>query len=126
MMAGSELQEVAAQWPTILERLGRQKMSLAAYLMEAAPVGVTADTVHVGLPAFSLHLEVVSRVEHVRLVEQVLADVLGRSCAIAYTTLPEPQAGATAASPHDDLPPIVQDIVKLFDATIVKPPANPG
>ena len=127
------LAQVAAKWPEILERIGRQKMSLAAYLMHAQPVGVTDRTLQVGLLGFSLHQEVVAAPENTRLIEQAMGEFLGVPLTVEYTTLPEPApaladapaagpAGSDApAAPSAPVPPIVQDIVQLFNATIVNP-----
>ena len=132
------LEQVSAQWPAMLDRLGQQKISLAAYLMHAQPVGVTARALQVGLPGFSLHQEVVTAPDNARLIEQTLRDCLGVSLAVEYTTLPDPSpasAGATASGPEGSsapassnapVPPIVQDIVQLFNATIVNPPSAPS
>lgn len=131
------LEQVAAKWPEILERIGRQKMSLAAYLMHAQPVGVTDRTLQVGLPGFRLHQEVVAAPESARLIEQTLGEFLGVPLTVEYTTLSEPvpapadapaagpEGSAAPASPSAPLPPIVQDIVQLFNATIMTPP-NPS
>ncbi len=127
------LEQVAAQWPAILERIGRQKMSLAAYLMYAQPVGVTGNILQVGLPGFSLHQEVVAAPDNARFIEQTLRECLSTALTVEYTTLPEPApapadapasgpAGSRApASSSAPVPPIVQDIVQLFNATIVNP-----
>ena len=134
-------EEAIERWPTVLERIGRQKMSLAAYLAESRPVGVSGDQIDVGIPGFALHQEVLTLVEHLRLVERVLEEVFVHPLRIHYTTLPAPSpappppaaaqpsavADAMAAAETSDssdkpVPPIVQDIVKLFDATIVNSP----
>ncbi len=133
---------VQALWPKVLERIGQHKMSLAAYLADAKPLAVTGSRLEVGLPGFTLHQEVVTRAEHLRFVEQALGEVIGQSLTVDYTTLPEPppESAANATSPAADqpgraiaqpavdeaAPPIVQDIVQLFNATIIpRRPAQP-
>ncbi len=131
------LAQVVEQWPQVLERIAQQKMSLAAYLMSARPMSIHGHRLDVGLPAFSLHQEVLTTVEHLRLVEQILRHVFHQPLGIQYSTLPEPAVSelASSATPHDPstivtesssqpVPPIVQDIVKLFDATIVDRPPS--
>ncbi len=136
------VEEVTAKWPILLERIGRQKMSLASYLMDTRPISVNGDRVQIGIPAVALHQEVLSATETLRLIEQVMSEVLGQPVKIAYTTLPDlppppPPAPAEAtttgggmpSSPTPQpapsvVPPIVQDIVSLFDATIIKPPSS--
>jgi DNA polymerase-3 subunit gamma/tau len=133
--AGISLDVVTERWPEVLERLGRQKMSLAAYLTDAKPLGVLGSQIQLGIPAFALHQEVLNLAEHMRLVERVLGEVFAQPLGVLYTTLPEsspaettpqesPQPAATLApeAPTAPMPPIVKDIVHLFDATIVQPP----
>jgi len=134
------LDVVTAQWPTVLERLGQQKMSLAAYLMEARPTGISGDRLQVGLPGFALHQEVVTLPESLRLVERTLQEVFAQKLTVEYGTLPAPspsapevavnQPAAQAMTPDRASPPpspIIQDIVKLFDARIVdRSPSQPS
>ena len=132
------IEHVAAQWPAVLERLGRRKMSLAAYLAETRPLSVTGDRLEVGIPGFALHQEVLTSIEHLRLIEAALQEVFGQLVHVQYATLPPDQANTslhTAAQPSGspseslrsspderEAPPIVQEIVKLFNATLVNPP----
>ena len=138
------LEAIAAQWPVVLERIGRQKMSLAAYLMHARPVGVSGRQIQVGIPGFALHQEVLSVVEHVRLIERTLAEMFGQPLTVQYVTLPPefaapptrdsavstdsaataPAAGLVVPS-GPTIPPIVQEIMTLFDATVLPRPPMP-
>ncbi len=111
-------------WPTFLERLGAQKMSLAAYLAESKPLQVEGALLTVGLPAFALHQEVLSTTENRRLIERLLHELYHEPLTVRYVTLPEPSAAspagpAPAAAPP--VPPIVQEIVQLFNATVDRP-----
>ena len=133
------IEHVAAQWPAVLERLGRRKMSLAAYLAETRPLSVTGDRLEVGIPGFALHQEVLTSIEHLRLIETVLQEVFGQPVHVRYATLPPPGLADTSlqtaaqpsgfpgeplrsSTPEREAPPIVQEIVKLFNATLVNPP----
>ena len=117
---------LAAQWPVFLERLGAQKMSLAAYLAEAKPLHLEGQTLTIGLPRFALHQEVLTVLEHRRLIERLLAELYQTPIAVQYATLPEPIESPLSAAPSSAepraAPPIVQDIVKLFNATILDQP----
>ena len=118
--------ELLEAWSAFLERLGAQKMSLAAYLMEARPVAFDAGTLTVGLPGFALHQEVASGTENRRLIERLLSEVLKAPVTVQYTTLTAPveRLAPAKAVPVVDAttPPIVQDIVNLFNATIMDQP----
>jgi DNA polymerase-3 subunit gamma/tau len=112
-------------WPVFLERLGAQKMSLAAYLADAKPMQVEGKTVTIGLPAFALHQEVLTVLENRRLIERLLSDLLQTPVVVQYATLPEPspeEASEAVEAADDAAPSIVQDIVKLFNATVMNQP----
>ena len=117
---------LAAQWPIFLERLGAQKISLAAYLAEAIPLHVEGNTLTIGLPGFALHQEVLTVLEHRRLIERLLAELYQMPLSVQYATLPEPAPSQSSAAPSaaapSSAPPIVQDIVRLFNATILDQP----
>ena len=115
---------LAAQWPVFLERLGAQKISLAAYLAEGKPLHLDGGLLTIGLPAFALHQEVLTVLEHRRLIERLLAELYQTTILVQYATLPEPAepSAAPSAAESSAAPPIVQDIVKLFNATILDQP----
>jgi len=123
-------------WPGILERVASKKMSLAAYLAESLPVRLDGTTLIVGLPAFSLHQEVLSMRENSQLIERLLKDVCGLGLRVQYETVPElPPSTEDEADPEEpDSPPaeapeasssIVKEIVKLFNATVLDTPPGP-
>ena len=103
-------------------------MSLAAYLAEAKPLQLEGSALTVGLPAFALHQEVLSRTEHRRLIDQLLSELYQTPITVQYATLPEPSETSGTAemsgSPAPPPPPIVQEIVSLFNATVLDNP-NP-
>ena len=136
---GLAIEHVAAQWPTVLERLGQRKISLAAYLADTRPLSVAGDQLEVGIHGFALHHEVLTSIEHLRLIEVVLQEVFGQPVHVRYATLPPVPADASlhtaaqpsgspgelfrSSTPEREAPPIVQDIMKLFNATVVNPSA---
>jgi len=112
-----------------LERLGRQKMSLAAYLMDAKLLHRHQDTVTVGLPGFSLHQEVLNLPDNRRLIDQLFSELCQRRVTVQYATLPastEPSPSPGGAAAGAAAPPIVQDIVNLFNATVLTNPPRPA
>ena len=115
-----------AQWPVFLERLGTQKMSLAAYLAESQPLHLDGKTLTIGLQGFALHQEVLTVAEHRRLIERLLTELYQTPIAVQYATLPEPvdppDSLELSVSDSSTAPPIVQDIMKLFNATILDQP----
>ncbi|MBI4597717.1 MAG: DNA polymerase III subunit gamma/tau [Candidatus Omnitrophica bacterium] len=119
---------VATIWPAFLERLGAKKISLAAYLAHAKPLALEAGTLTVGLPGFALHQEVVSEPETRRLIAALLSELLKTAVRVEYTTLsdlPSPAPADAPAASAGSAPgsPLVQDIVKLFNATVLDRPS---
>ncbi len=113
-------------WPTFLERLGTQKMSLAAYLAESQPVSLENGVCTIGVAGFALHHEVLSHTENRRLVEQLLGELCQVKVSVQYTVLQEPSAASTGSADVSTATkassPIVQEIVNLFNATILDQP----
>ena len=125
--AGQLPGSVHAVWTTFLERLGSQKMSLAAYLMDAQPLGCEQGLLTVGLPGYALHYEVLSLPDNRRLIDRLLTELSGTSISVQYTTVqtvpaPGADAATTAPRPPGSDSPVIQDIVNLFNATIVDRP----
>jgi len=121
--------ELSTLWPVFLERLGKQKMSLAAYLMDARPLRREQGMVTVGLPGFSLHHEVLTLAENRRMIDQLLSELCAQRVSVQYATLPADDSSSSAtAAPAVEVaqPPIVQDIVNLFNATVLNPPSRPA
>jgi len=125
------LEQLNRHWPQVMESIAKQKMSLAAYLAEAKPMGIAGQCVQIGLPASALHREVLSAPDHLRVVEQALEAICACSLQVSYTALPASARGeaatpwlvSAAASPSTS--PIVQDIVQLFNATIIQKSSAP-
>ena len=104
-------------------------MSLSAYLMHTQPIAMAGNELEVGIMGFTLHREVLETAEHVRMVEAVARQITGQALTIRYTVLSEAAAaemggmpGSQPAAPSEPVPPLVQDIVQLFNATVIKPP----
>jgi DNA polymerase-3 subunit gamma/tau len=118
-------QAVLEVWPAFLERVGAQKMSLAAYLAHARPLGMEGTTLAIGVPGFALHQEVLSLTENRRLIERLLSELCGAAVAVRYVTVAdESEPTPSAAGPEAPAPPIVQDIVNLFNATVIHRPGT--
>ena len=99
-------------------------MSLAAYLAHATPLQLDGGTLTVGLAGFSLHEEVLSLPDNHRLIDRILSALCKTAIHVRYTTLSEPVEPtqlAEAPPAAEASSPMVQDIVKLFNATIDQP-----
>ncbi len=122
--AMSAPEEVGRLWPMFLERLGSKKMSLAAYLADAKPLRLEHGALTVGLPGFALHQEVLSVVENRRLITGLLSELYQAPITVEYTTLPNPvqPPDAAPAPAVPTTPPVVQEIVNLFNATLIDRP----
>jgi hypothetical protein len=117
--------DIAAMWPRFMERVAAQKMSLAAYLAHARPMGREGNALTIGIPNVALHHEVLSLTDHRRLIERTLSELCGGSVTVQYLTLEDEAPAAPVAAVQEaaaTAPPIVQDIVNLFNATLVDKP----
>jgi DNA polymerase-3 subunit gamma/tau len=137
---GSPLEVLTLAWPKVVDRLGKLKMHVAAYLMEGRPLQLTGGIAQIGLPIFSsLHRDVLTAADNQRLVERLITEVAGLTVTVRYSKLPDTDAprrtsGLSAPgldAPIAPVPPILKEIVSLFDATIVPtpppvPPAQPA
>ena len=118
-------QAVLEIWPAFLERMGAQKMSLAAYLAHARPVALEGKTLTIGVLNVALHQEVLSLTDNRRLIEQILSELCGAAVTVQYVTVEEDATSVPApAGPDTEVPPIVQDIVNLFNATLLGQPRS--
>jgi hypothetical protein len=112
-------------WPRFMERVASQKMSLAAYLAHAKPLGREGKTLTIGVPNVALHQEVLNLADHRRLIERTLTELCGEPVTVQYLTIEEDAAAVPSAAVQEAAaasPPIVQDIVNLFNATLVDKP----
>ena len=112
-------------WPAFLERMGAQKMSLAAYLAHARPVALEGQTLTIGVLNVALHQEVLSVADNRRLIERILSELSGTAVTVQYVTVEEDAPFVPSpAGPDTEAPPIVQDIVNLFNATLLNRPGT--
>src|SRR3990167_6136366 len=75
--AATPPQAILDIWPAFLERMGAQKMSLAAYLAHARPVALEEQTLTIGVLNVALHQEVLSFTDNRRLIERILSELFG-------------------------------------------------
>ncbi len=116
------LDDVYVNWPEFLEKLGGMKMSLAAYLTDSRPIDLDGKKLTIGLTGAALQAEVLSTRENRVLVSQVLAEVSKQSFVIEFATIggPKKEVEKSDVVVDDSKPALVQDIVKLFNATVVE------
>jgi hypothetical protein len=114
---------IVEMWPRFMERVAAQKMSLAAYLAHARLMGTEGKTLTIGVPNVSLHQEVLNLIDHRRLIERIWSELSGEPMTVQYVTVEdEPPAPPAASVQEAAAPPIVQDIVNLFNATLIDKP----
>ncbi|MBI2093500.1 MAG: hypothetical protein HYT88_02090 [Candidatus Omnitrophica bacterium] len=122
---GVRLEAIVSLWPEFLEKLGQQKMSLSAYLADSRPVALKENVLTVGLPSFSLHQEVLSHSDNRKLITNLLNSLCQSHLTITYTTLtesPSEQLSKPSTTTPAAAPTVVQDIVKMFNATLIDRP----
>ncbi|MBI2174860.1 MAG: hypothetical protein HYU33_06665 [Candidatus Omnitrophica bacterium] len=119
------MEAIVSLWPEFLEKLGQQKMSLSAYLADSRPVALKENVLTVGLPSFSLHQEVLSHSDNRKLITNLLNSLCQSHLTMSYTTLtesPSEELSKPSTSNPSAAPTVVQDIVKMFNATLIDRP----
>lgn len=109
---------VASNWGRILETIKQKKMFCHALLIDAGLLKVENGTVLVGLrPGYTFHAEHLQAEENRTLVEEAIAQVVGRplrfQCLI--TDLPPASEGTTSQTTD----PLVSKAVELFGGRII-------
>lgn len=143
--ADEALTAVLAQWDNLLEQLRRQKqLTVHAFLREGKPIALTGQTLIIEFPPErSFHKVSLAEPANAKIVEDMLASLLGRNIKIETVTVGEYKApvvaeqtaekdAATAGTEGDDAGrgfdddlrdaakhPLVQDALKIFGGEIV-------
>jgi DNA polymerase-3 subunit gamma/tau len=99
--AGLTLEWVQGYWPQVLTKMRALSPQVQALLKSAEPVRVEGDLITLNCEA-PFHRDKLSEEKKRELVEQVLAQVLGRACRVTCVVgSPAPRA-TTAAPPHGE------------------------
>jgi len=94
--------EVVSRWPSILQRVKERKITVHAWLIDGEPVAATRDAVLLAFKS-AMHRETTEKSANRELIEQTIAEVLGRPLAIMtvmkneWTELMASQAGGQTA-----------------------------
>lgn len=82
-----KLEEVKSCWAQLIDVLKDEKMSVATFLLEARPIEVKNGSLVIGLPdGLNFHRESLDRPENKKLIEEILAKLLGRSLSLSFAT----------------------------------------
>jgi len=121
--------DAAGAWSALLQAVGAEKVSLAAYLSEAQLLGCEQGVARIGLPPSALHRETLETLEHRRLIERAAREVWRQpALTIQYVTLSAAPSVATAlpAAAPAGAPVILQRAMHLFDAKVIPDRPAPG
>jgi len=87
--------EVLNRWPSILQRVKERKITVHAWLIDGEPVAATRDAVLLAFKS-AMHRETTEKPANRELIEQVIAEVLGRPLSI-MTVMKNDWADLTAS-----------------------------
>jgi len=106
-----------SEWPALTHAVSRERMSLATYLQEAAPVSFDVPSGHLVI-GFSQDCEFYKdSMEHgdnIKLVERIFSEALGRPVTIEYRIIKDIHPPAVEVDS-----PVIQDALKTFGGEVV-------
>lgn len=113
------LAEVENVWSQVLEAVKTKEMSSGMFLAEAEPVEVTEEALVIGFPEeFQFHKEMLDRPEKRKMIEQVLAQFLGKAPVIQFVTTrlsaSERASKVESQKESSELPEIVRQAMDIF------------
>ncbi len=116
------LSQVKRHWRNLLDILGKQKMSIATFLIKGNLVRTDGDIVTIGfLPEFSFYRENLERKENKRIIEENFSQLLGRKLRVAFCTIAQPvEQAALTEDRQPEIPPIVRSALDIFKGRIIK------
>jgi hypothetical protein len=99
---GGELEALVAQWPELIERIGKQALTAKTVLLDARPAQVRGDRVAIGFdPEFAAERERAQEPRVAKAVQHVVGQVLGRAVTVEFVLL---QADGPVVLPTDHKP----------------------
>jgi DNA polymerase-3 subunit gamma/tau len=107
---------LADAWKRTIARVNERKRMLGAFLEEIRLVGVAGDAVVLAMD--DLHRSVIDSTEHRPIVREELARVFGRPLEFRCTP-GTPDTPAQRAAKADDLKPMIERAMEVFDGEVI-------
>ena len=107
---------IVASWKQTIARVNERKRMLGAFLEEIRLVGVAGDTVVLAMD--DLHRSVIDSSEHKPIVHEELARAFGRALELRCTP-GVPDTPAQRAARADDLKPMIDRAMEVFDGEVI-------
>lgn len=103
-------------WKSVIENLGRIKMSAATYLNEGQPVKMQGGVLTVSFPKnYSLHKESLEKKDNKALIEKCLSELLNASLRVNFILSAE---GKQKEEGKDN--PFIKSALEMFNGRIIK------
>lgn len=123
--ADPALEKILAVWPALLDLLHARKAATGAYLAEGTPVSLEAGDPPQVVIGFrkgqEFHCQSLEQISTRQLVEQALAEALGRPMRCAFRVvegLPEKSKTAGSAAPKQDSA-FLSSVLELFEGRVL-------
>jgi len=109
------IDKVKASWQSIIDALGRVKMSVATYLNEGGLVSLEDNLLTISFPKnFSLHKESLETRGNREFIEKTLAEILHSHVKVNFILSEEIQEA------QDEHPPFIKSALDAFKARVIK------
>jgi len=109
----AKLETIRSHWGQLMQTLEKEKMSVATFMLEAKPVMVNNGSLVVGLPEqFTLHRESLEAPENRKLIEDILAKLIGQSVKLEFTGYKKEEAESNldVEVPQEEEMPQVEEV----------------
>lgn len=110
-----KLEAVKSCWTQLIDILKDEKMSVATFLLEARPIEVKNGSLVIGLPdGLNFHRESLERSENKRLVEEILAKLLGKDLNLVFTAFSK-EVNAVSEQDQGEPEPLEETELEMSD-----------
>lgn len=109
------LERVTAVWQSVVDKIGKAKMSVATYLNEGSPLKVEKNVLFIGFPGkLKFHKNVLEKRENSEFIEQNLKDVLGLRLRVTFILSDEHSDRQEA-----DIEPGIKSTIAAFKGKVI-------
>lgn len=115
------IEEIQKKWPDVVEKMGREKISLSHFLETGVPVEIKEGVVCVTFDKGAMfHKERAEQRENRNIIEKIFHEIYGRKLKVQFAPREVPKKEEPRKEPEQPDDPTVKKIVNLFKARVVE------